>query len=111
MFIYLQIYTVYAMGRHRVSNPVVKRTIQVSDTSYNFLHRYRSNAAEPFYRAVDRLIGYYKQKDIAQVVEQFEQCKRNMAKLYDRIHELEAENKALEKKQRKISEYVMVANK
>ncbi len=99
------------MGRHRVSNPVVKRTIQVSEASYNFLYKYRSNDAEPFYRAVDRLIGYYRQKDVAQVVEQFEQCKRNMAKLYERIHELEAEKKALEKRQRKISEYVMVANK
>jgi hypothetical protein len=51
------------------------------------------NGTEPIYKAVDRMAGYYNQ-DKAQIIADFEQAKKTIAALYDRIHQLEKELEA-----------------
>lgn len=92
------------MGRKRNTHPVVKTTIQVSQDAYNFLNSYR-HVHEPFYLAVNRLIGYYKQKDVAEVVEQYEQAKKTIAKLYEKIHEQELELSSMKKMKQTVLEF------
>jgi len=72
-------FTTKSMGRIANPNPTIKRSIQVSDPSWQFILKYK-NGPEPIYLAVDRLIHYYSQGK-EQLCQESEQKTRAIEKL------------------------------
>ena len=73
------------MGRKANPNPIIKRSVQVSDWSWQFILKYR-NDIEPIYLAVDRLIHYY-QESKEEICQQSEQKTRAIEKLQSELLE------------------------
>ena len=78
----------YAMGRPRVSNPEVKRNIQISQMAYDFFNNRKNNRNEPFYAVVNRFIGRYREDKIASVAEELDICQKELVAEMDKNNNL-----------------------
>ena len=70
-----------------------KHNILISEEAYAFLKATKGlNHSEPNDRTLDRYIADCQQKDISKIMEERDQARRTISKLYERIRELEKKN-------------------
>ena len=89
------------MGRKLIKNPTLKRTIQVEDDLFQYIHRCR-DGQEPIYITMRKFF----QSDKAAFFEESAQKGKTISALYDRIHEQERQINSYKNKQNKLFEVI-----